>query len=155
MIVNVGQLVVTLVGSGAAFRPLLALLYMLSIISSSDVQAFTKEDRRKPWDLWTFTNFQWRKKLRMKWKKISDSNGRLWASEAMLIRVFEEANLCTVHAVFSKVTICPRCYTTFSVSGNDEERKTFFWNGVTRDPSSNQLTTFDDGTSSVNRQKRQ
>ena len=24
-----------------------------------------------------------------------------------------------------KVTICPRCYTTFSNSGNDEERKTF------------------------------
>ena len=24
-----------------------------------------------------------------------------------------------------KVVICPRCYTTFSNSGNDEERKTF------------------------------
>ena len=24
-----------------------------------------------------------------------------------------------------RVTICPRCYTTFSNSGNDEERKTF------------------------------
>ena len=24
-----------------------------------------------------------------------------------------------------KVTICPRCYTTFSNSGNDQERKTF------------------------------